>query len=56
MRHKIEAKIKRIKYYLSLLEEYKPECQKRFENDSMFEGALMHYLILPVTAVLRLPK
>ncbi len=46
MQHKIEAKIKRIKYYLSLLEGYKSECQERFEKDPMFEGALLHYLYL----------
>ena len=46
MQHKIEAKIKRIRYYLALLKSYKPECQKRFETDPMFEGALLHYLYL----------
>ncbi len=46
MQRKIEAKIKRLRYYLTLLESYKPECQKRFETDSMFEGALLHYLYL----------
>ena len=46
MQHKIEAKIKRVRYYLSLLENYKHECQKRFASDPMFEGALLHYLYL----------
>ena len=46
MRHKIENKIKRIEYYLSLLKRYKPECKERFRNDPMFEGALLHYLYL----------
>ena len=46
MQHKIEAKIKRITYYLTLLEQYKPECKERFERDPMFEGALLHYLYL----------
>jgi uncharacterized protein YutE (UPF0331/DUF86 family) len=46
MQHKIEAKIKRIRYYLSLLETYKPECKERFASDPMFEGALLHYLYL----------
>jgi uncharacterized protein YutE (UPF0331/DUF86 family) len=46
MRHKIEAKIKRVRYYLSLLETYKPECKERFASDPMFEGALLHYLYL----------
>ncbi len=46
MRHKIEAKIKKIRYYLTLLESYKQDCKKRFQNDPMFEGALLHYLYL----------
>ncbi len=46
MRHKIEAKIKRVRYYLSLLQSYKQECSERFKNDPMFEGALLHYLYL----------
>ena len=46
MQHKIEAKIKRVRYYLSLLKNYKHECQKRFVSDPMFEGALLHYLYL----------
>ena len=46
MLHKIEHKIKRVKYYLSLLEGYKVDCKKRFIEDPMFEGALLHYLYL----------
>ena len=46
MQHKIESKIKRVHYYLSLLESYKPECKERFKSDAMFEGALLHYLYL----------
>jgi hypothetical protein len=46
MQHKIEAKIKRMQYYLSLLERYKPECEERFHTDAMFEGAVLHYLYL----------
>lgn len=46
MQHKIEAKIKRMRYYITLLDSYKKECHKRFTNDSMFEGALLHYLYL----------
>jgi len=46
MRHKIEAKIKRITYHLTLLRQYKSDCDKRFETDPMFEGALLHYLYL----------
>jgi len=42
MRHKIDQKINRINYYLTLLESYKPECEERFNADPMFEGALLH--------------
>ena len=46
MQHKIEAKIKRVRYYVSLLNNYKIECKERFKSDPMFEGALLHYLYL----------
>ncbi len=46
MQHKIEAKIKKIRYYTSLLEGYKVDCKERFVKDPMFEGALLHYLYL----------
>ena len=46
MRPKIEAKINRIRYYLTLLESYKADCAKRFGKDPMYEGALLHYLYL----------
>jgi uncharacterized protein YutE (UPF0331/DUF86 family) len=46
MQHKIEAKIKRIRYYVHLLKTYKDECGSRFDKDPMFEGALLHYLYL----------
>ncbi|ADV46524.1 type VII toxin-antitoxin system HepT family RNase toxin [Nitratifractor salsuginis] len=46
MRHRIEAKIKRIEYYLELLESYRDDCKERFRSDPMFEGALLHYLYL----------
>jgi len=46
MQHKIELKIKKVTYYVSLLEEYKEDCKSRFIQDPMFEGALLHYLYL----------
>jgi len=46
MQHKIEAKIARLRYYLKLLNEYKPECKEKFLSDPMYEGALLHYLYL----------
>ncbi len=46
MQHKIEHKIKKLEYYLTLLESYKDDCKSRFLEDPMFEGALLHYLYL----------
>lgn len=46
MQHRIEKKIERLKYYISLLSEYKVDCKERFLKDPMFEGALLHYLYL----------
>jgi len=46
MQHKIEAKVAKLRYYLKLLLEYKPECEERFLEDPMYEGALLHYLYL----------
>ena len=46
MRHKIEAKIKKVDYYVNLLDSYRNDCKDRFLNDPMFEGALLHYLYL----------
>jgi uncharacterized protein YutE (UPF0331/DUF86 family) len=46
MQHKINNKISKLKYYLKLLREYKPNCKEKFLNDPMYEGALLHYLYL----------
>ncbi|MEA2049785.1 MAG: DUF86 domain-containing protein [Campylobacterota bacterium] len=46
MLHKIDKKITKLRYYLSLLNEYKLDCKKRFLSDPMYEGALLHYLYL----------
>jgi len=46
MQHKIEAKMKRVAYYVSLLQSYQQECLERFKSDPMFEGAVLHYLYL----------
>jgi len=41
---KIEKKMEKITYYLSLLYKYKENCKERFLTDPMYEGALLHYL------------
>ena len=44
--HKIEKKIAKIEKYLAILQSYKKDCKERFLSDTMFEGALLHYLYL----------
>jgi len=44
MQRNIELKIQKIYDYLDILDTYKDDCKQRFLNDSMFEGALLHYL------------
>jgi len=46
MLHNIEIKIEKIERYLEILEDFKVDCKKRFSQDVMFEGALLHYLYL----------
>ena len=46
MQRNIELKIQKIQKYIRILEEYKVDCRKRFLENEMFEGALLHYLYL----------
>lgn len=46
MQRRILKKIEKLSYYLNLLDSYKDDCKKRFLNDAMYEGALLHYLYL----------
>lgn len=46
MLHRIENKIKSIEDTLTLLEKLKPECKKKFMDDMVYQGALLHYLYL----------
>ncbi|MEA3290425.1 MAG: DUF86 domain-containing protein [Campylobacterota bacterium] len=46
MQHKIDKKISKLRYYLNLLNQYKPDCKNKFLKDPMYEGALLHYLYL----------
>lgn len=43
---RIHQKIERIKEYLSLIRSIKEDCLKRFAADSIYRGALLHYLYL----------
>ena len=44
--HNITKKIAKIRRYVGILQEYKSNCKERFLSDTMFEGALLHYLYL----------
>ena len=46
MQRNIEIKIEKIQTYLNVLEDFKVDCKKRFLEDVVFEGALLHYLYL----------
>ena len=44
MLHRIENKIKSIEETLALLEKLRPECKRKFLEDMIYQGALLHYL------------
>ena len=46
MQPKILKKIAKLRQYIKLLKEYRPDCKERFNTDAMYEGALLHYLYL----------
>jgi len=46
MRERIQQKIGRIKEYLSIIRSIKDECLKRFNDDPIYRGAMLHYLYL----------
>lgn len=46
MLHRIEEKIKSIKKLLAILEDLKPDCEDKFLDDIIYQGALLHYLYL----------
>ncbi len=43
---RILQKIGRIREYLDLIQSMKDECDKRFVDDHLYRGALLHYLYL----------
>jgi uncharacterized protein YutE (UPF0331/DUF86 family) len=43
---RIANKIGRIKEYLSLIRSIQDDCRNRFISDSLYRGALLHYLYL----------
>lgn len=44
MLHRIENKIIAIEEIVSILETLKPDCKKKFLEDKIYQGALLHYL------------
>ena len=46
MRERIIQKTGRIREYLQIIDDLKPDCEKRFSTDFVYRGALLHYLYL----------
>ncbi len=46
MKERFLQKIGRIREYLVLINQLKPDCQKQFVADPVYRGALLHYLYL----------
>ncbi|WP_299983278.1 DUF86 domain-containing protein [Desulfobacula sp.] len=43
---RIIQKIGRINEYIKIIENIKDECEKRFDTDAVYRGAMLHYLYL----------
>ncbi len=56
MLHRIESKIIAIENLLDTLEELKPDCNKRFLTDKIYQGALLHYLYLAADSSIALAE
>ena len=56
MPHNIQAKIARIRTYLNVIDSLKEECQSRFLDDLVYQGALLHYLYLVSDGVISLAQ
>ncbi|MHB1646539.1 MAG: DUF86 domain-containing protein [Candidatus Acididesulfobacter diazotrophicus] len=46
MQDRIEKKIKRIKNYLRIIDQLKPDCISKIHTDPIYKGALLHYLYI----------
>lgn len=46
MTERITRKIEKVREYLSIINELKPDCEKKFRKDPIYRGALLHYLYL----------
>ena len=56
MLHRIQSKIIAIENLLDTLEELKPDCNKRFLTDKIYQGALLHYLYLAADSSIALAE
>ena len=46
MKERILQKTGRVKEYLKLIKQLAPDCDKKFNTDPIYRGALLHYLYL----------
>lgn len=46
MLHRIENKIRSIEDTLTILQKLKPDCKRKFLEDMIYQGALLHYLYI----------
>ena len=46
MKERINQKKGRIREYLLIIGDLKSDCEKRFSTDSVYRGAILHYLYL----------
>ncbi|RME50868.1 MAG: DUF86 domain-containing protein [Caldilineae bacterium] len=53
---RIEKKIRRIENLLAILEDLKPDCKEKFLTDSLYQGALLHYLYVTADSCISLAE
>ncbi len=56
MTETIRIKIEKIEVYLGLINSIKDDCLKKFINDPIYRGALLHYLYLSVDSCISLAE
>jgi len=56
MSPKTSSKIGKIRRYLNIVESLKAECEEKFNEDPIYQGALLHYLYLISDSVVSLSQ
>jgi uncharacterized protein YutE (UPF0331/DUF86 family) len=56
MSPKTSSKIGKIRRYLNIVESLKSECEEKFNEDPIYQGALLHYLYLISDSVVSLSQ